>query len=336
MLEKPSLSDQRIIETLQAAFAIQVKELTFLPLGADRNTAVYRALSHDNRPYFVKLRSDNFNEASVTIPRHLHSLGIQQVIPPLQTQTGELWTSLTPYRVILYPFVDGANAFEVAVTDQQRIELGTVLKQLHTAVFPPSLTQSIPHETFSAQWCTRLATVLEQIKTSRFEDRISLALATFIKSRQTDMVMLNQRAEQLAQKLQETPPPFVLCHADIHGWNMLIDQQSNFYVVDWDTLVFAPKEQDLMLVGFGFGGKGHTLADEERLFYQGYGETEISQTALAYFRYDRLIVDVVEFCDHILTTVGEGADRVWALETLQRNFEPGNTFDLACRLDRAY
>jgi len=64
---------------------------------------------------------------------------------------------------------------------------------------------------------------------------------------------------------------FILCHADIHAWNLLIDVNGRLYIVDWDTLIFAPKERDLMFVGAGLGGNGHSLQEEETLFYQGYG-----------------------------------------------------------------
>jgi spectinomycin phosphotransferase len=56
MLEKPDLQDDRIITCLNDEFGLHVAQLAFLPLGADRNTAVYRGLAEDGTPYFVKLR----------------------------------------------------------------------------------------------------------------------------------------------------------------------------------------------------------------------------------------------------------------------------------------
>lgn len=56
MLEKPALEDQDIIACLRREYGLSVKEITFLPLGADLNTAVYRAVTDKKTPYFVKLR----------------------------------------------------------------------------------------------------------------------------------------------------------------------------------------------------------------------------------------------------------------------------------------
>jgi hypothetical protein len=59
-----------------------VEKIAFLPLGADFNTAVYRITTSNQKNYFLKLRSGEFLEASVSVPKYLADLGIKQVIPP--------------------------------------------------------------------------------------------------------------------------------------------------------------------------------------------------------------------------------------------------------------
>jgi spectinomycin phosphotransferase len=71
MLEKPNLSDEKIITCLHDAYGLQITEITFLPLGADAYAAVYRATTADGVPYFVKLRSRNFDTISVDVPKFL-------------------------------------------------------------------------------------------------------------------------------------------------------------------------------------------------------------------------------------------------------------------------
>lgn len=43
MLEKPDLPDQAILTCLQREYGLQAEDLSFLPVGADVNTAVSRA-----------------------------------------------------------------------------------------------------------------------------------------------------------------------------------------------------------------------------------------------------------------------------------------------------
>jgi hypothetical protein len=52
-------------------------ELTFLPLGADANTVVYRVVADDKTSYFLKLRTGDFDELSLEIPQFLKSQGMQ-------------------------------------------------------------------------------------------------------------------------------------------------------------------------------------------------------------------------------------------------------------------
>ncbi len=45
MLEKPEIPDESIISRLQEEYGLRVAELTFLPIGADLRTAVYRVFA---------------------------------------------------------------------------------------------------------------------------------------------------------------------------------------------------------------------------------------------------------------------------------------------------
>ena len=111
MLEKPDIQDAQIAACLRDEYGLNVSEITFLPLGADMNTAVYRAVSADGLPYFVKLRRGAFDSISVDVPKFLHDAGMQQIIAPLPTLSGNLWAKLDAFNVILYPFVEGQNGW---------------------------------------------------------------------------------------------------------------------------------------------------------------------------------------------------------------------------------
>ena len=334
MLEKPALENERIVACLRNVFGLAVETIRFLPLGADANTAVYQTTTYNQTPYFVKLRRGDFDPAAVAVPKFLSDAGIKQIIPSLPTKTGQLWANLDDYKVILYPFIQGHNGFQLNLSDQQRIEFGTAMKQFHTANVPAALTNTLPREDFSPKWREGVKSILRRIDAEQFKDPLAAELAIFLRTKRAEILELIKRAEQLAQKLKTRLPEFILCHADIHGWNLLIEEDGTLYMVDWDTLIFAPKERDLMFVGCGLGGNGHTLEEEERLFYQGYGQTDRNETALAYYRYERIIVDIFEFCTHILGSDDEGEDRKWALATLKTQFRPNNTIDLARQLDK--
>ncbi len=90
MLEKPDLQDENIVACLWDEYGFVVKQITFLPLGADLNTAVYRIDLENGAPCFLKLRRGVFSKISVTLPKFFNDQGIPQVIPPLETKSGQL------------------------------------------------------------------------------------------------------------------------------------------------------------------------------------------------------------------------------------------------------
>ena len=113
MLEPPNVQDEQIVACLREQYGLSIVEVEFLPLGADANTAVYRVVAADQTPYFLKLRSGVFDELSVTLPRFLHDQGIPQIIAPLAALSGQLWGNLDGFKVLLSPFINGQNGWEM-------------------------------------------------------------------------------------------------------------------------------------------------------------------------------------------------------------------------------
>jgi spectinomycin phosphotransferase len=154
-----------------------------------------------------------------------------------------------------------------------------------------------------------------------------------MKLQRTDIDQLLERAEQFAVELQSKSLNLVLCHSDLHGGNILIDESNQLYIVDWDNPILAPKERDLMFIG---GGIDHIWQSEreEAVFYKGYGQTQINTSALAYYRYERIIEDLTVICEQLLLTEEGGADRERSLGWFTGNFEMGNTLDIARKTDK--
>lgn len=334
MLEKPDLQDDKIIACLQAEYGLLVVQVAFLPLGADRNTAVYRVVAGDGTPYFVKLRRGVFDEIAVALPKFLSDQGIMQIIAPQATKTRQLWASLEVFKLILYPFVEGHNGYEIDLSDRHWCDFGTALKGIHTAVVPPALIRCIQQETYSPQWREIVKTFLGRVEGDAFDNAVAIKLAAFLKARRDEILDLVGRAERLALALQARSPEFSLCHSDIHAGNIMIDANDAFYIVDWDNPILAPKERDLMFIGGGQGFAGHTAQEEETLFYKGYGQTQIDPIALAYYRYERIIQDIAVYCEQLLLTNEGGEDREQSLLYLTSNFLPNNTIEIAYTSDK--
>jgi spectinomycin phosphotransferase len=334
MLEKATIPDEDIIACLQGQFSLPVSRLNFLPIGADYNTFVYQAFTGNADSYFVKLRRGDFDTMSVIVPRILQEQGISQIIAPLTTETKQLFATINGFTIIVYPYIAGRNGYETELTDEHWRVFGKTLKQIHTAEFPPEIVAPLKPETFTSRWRDAVKAYQQTFQQTTFADSIVIELAHLMNQHQAIIGELVHRAEALATKLSAQTEGWVMCHADIHAGNILIDEHDKLYIVDWDTLIFAPKERDLMYAGGGQFRKTRTPNEEETLFYVGYGEVAVNPQGIAYYRYERIVQDIFEYCKHILATTESHDSRAQSLRYLRSQFQPNDVIDIAFQQDR--
>jgi spectinomycin phosphotransferase len=223
------------------------------------------------------------------------------------------------------------------VTGDLKHELGTVLKRIHTLKIPLELQRQIPQENYSSRWRERLEDFQRQVENMTFEEPSAAKLAAFMKMKRNEIRLLIERTEDLASEVQSKSREFVLCHTDIHGGNILIHTDGQLpilYIVDWDNPLLAPKERDLMFVGGGIDDLWQSARDEAA-FYQGYGAVDIDYAVMAYYRYERVIEDLVAYGEQLLLSEEGGADREPAYLSFAGNFAPGSTIQIAEKTERS-
>ncbi len=123
-----------------------------------------------------------------------------------------------------------------------------------------------------------------------------------------------------------------MCHSDIHGGNVLIANDGDIYIVDWDQPITAPKERDLMFIGGGVANVWNNPHEEE-FFYKGYGKTEINREILAYYRHERIVEDIALYSQQLLLTAYGGNDREVMYKQFIDMFEPRGVVDIAFKTD---
>jgi spectinomycin phosphotransferase len=327
MLEKPAIADARLSAVVQADFGIELEGVTFLPLGADVNTAVYRGAAVDGSMLFIKLRRGDDSGLSAQIPYALAEQGIAEVIAPIETTDGRLGAQLDDFQVILTPYVNGIDGFGRALTDENWTILGRALRGIHETQLPAALRARLPREDFSDEWRALVRVFQSQAESGDLPDAVAEQMAAIMRAQQALVSELLDHAQRFGDELRGRTLAYVPCHADIHAGNVLMDERDRLYVVDWDTFMLAPKERDLMFIGAGIGDdwRGEQPA---RLFYAGYGPAEVDQTLIAYYRCERIIQDFAAFGEYLQSDEG-GADRAQALHYFASNFDAGSTIDIA-------
>lgn len=331
MLEKPDIRDEILLTAIRSAYDLPITQVTFLPLGADLDTAVYRADAVD-AAFFCKLRRGDPNEISVALPKYLFDQGIGEIIPPLVTRSGGLWAEpaeLAPFRLILYPFVEGKSGFDVALSEQNWADFGAAMRRIHNTPVPAHLAAQMIREDFSPYWRDIVRGVLQRIDADEFTDSIARKLVDYLGQKRTVILDLLEHAERFATLLAARTQPFVACHADIHPGNLLIDASGRLFIVDWDYPTLAPKERDLMFIGGGQGYVNVKDAEEEARFFRSYGEVEINPLAMAYYRCERNIVEIGVECPRVFCPEVGDQNRQLSYDIVTWLFLPGSSVEMA-------
>lgn len=332
MLENPGIPESFIASCVQTEYGLVALDTTFLPLGYDVNTAVYRFNSPDTSAYFLKLRKGAFDPITVAVPEYLTSLGNRAILPPHKSLGGKLYASCDDYTFVIYPFITGKNGYQAVLRERHWITLGRCLRMVHEACIPPDLDVLVQRETYDPQWRESVKRFLSLVEKKTFDDPVAEKLSSFIKDQRFVISHMVERADELAGLLKHQESEAVLCHSDAHPGNYLVADTGELYLVDWDNPIFAPKERDLMFFGSGMTGIPPG-GNEEGWFYQGYGWVEVDRAALAYYRFERIIQDIAEFCKQIFLTNAGGEDRLQSYQYVVSSFSPGKEVESAMKTD---
>lgn len=320
MLEKPALPDEAILACLQASFGVRADSLEFLPIGNDATAWAYRARAA-GADYFVKVKSGKLKEAALTIPRYLHDQGLCQVVAPLLSQSGMLHHPLESFSLILYPYIAGQTGMQAGLYSALRREQGDVLHKIHSLPLPSHLVAQLPRERFIPPWIPVIARLQETLARDDLRNPEARQLAVFWREKQTEIDAVVARATKTGLALQAAAPDFVLCHADFHDANLLIDPAGRLFIVDWDEIILAPKERDLVFVTDMPGDTRQLQNPQSRQFFEGYGPTHIDPLVLQYYQDEWTVQEIGDFGERILLRDDLGAQtRRIALKEFLRQF----------------
>jgi spectinomycin phosphotransferase len=324
MREAPNISLDELRACLREHYNLAAVTLEFLPRGYDYLAGVYRVVTVENVVYLLKVTMRPLYEASFVVPRYLHDRGITSVVAPLSTTGGSLWAQLAQWTLLVYPFLEGDTSL-AGMTDAQWEETGRILREIHLAPPPPSGSTSLRRESFDPSPYLRSVRAIEaqHFPVQQGGSGSARALRDSWVAHQATIETALTSLEQLAAALQPRTLPYVIAHGDLHAANLLRDAAGQVYLLDWDEVMLAPKERDFIFI----------RGPRARAFWKGYGEqagAEIDWAALTYFRWERVIQDLLEEAQQVFERddIGEDSKEV-AARRFATTFARGNNAEAA-------
>jgi spectinomycin phosphotransferase len=125
-----------------------------------------------------------------------------------------------------------------------RKEIGKIIGQLHQIPPADDVRLYLPVEEFS-KFQAESKDVLRMTDQSP-SDSLLTEFASFLNRWRSKIERLIAEAQERAEQLRSQQLEFVLCHGDIHEDNVLITDEDELYIIDWDEMILAPRERDVM------------------------------------------------------------------------------------------
>jgi Ser/Thr protein kinase RdoA (MazF antagonist) len=240
----------RLIRTVRDTYGFPVEDLDFVPVGFD--AVCYSVHVAGGPRYFLKLWPDTrvgrataaHLDVYLPLTRALYERGLYSRVPyPILTRDGALWATSSGRPFAVFPFLSGRTPVEWSVALQD--EWARTSAAIHQAT--PALADVLPpRETFDIPFESDLRGGLEAMGRIGTRDRPGLrALREMVLPRREEIITQLERLHRLQRAVRRLQGPFVLCHTDMGGDNLLVDEHGRLWVLDWDGATVAPPEHDL-------------------------------------------------------------------------------------------
>lgn len=215
-----------------------------------------------------------------------------RIICPILTKSGEYKCEDDRFVYLLFPYIQGYTLGKKPMSNQQVKEIAEILAELHNYGAEIPIDTCAITEDFTVPFCRELKEILSSLSQEEANETEAI-LNQF-----NDTLLSNiEKIEILSEKLSKEALPFVLCHTDVHGWNLM--QSDRLILIDWEGMKLAPPEADL----FAFIGNHfwHNCSDKFMETYQAiHTDYKVNLEVLSFYQTRRRIEDICAFAQRLL------------------------------------
>lgn len=299
---EPQLDQPHLIAYVTAEYGVALRRLTYIPRGEASYS--YVAEAGDGARYILKVL-DASRLAQIAAQRMtfvlplLHELRSKALLPnvprPVFTAAGAPVAFCGDCRLVLFGYVKGENPTR-ATLHRPDVWAGLARDVAHLHAATGALESPCPDvETFEIPFETALLDGIATLaKVTAMDPPGHQALASLLLDQADAVMLLLARLKELGDLSRDLASFNVLCHTDIHRWNLLIDAHGVLTIIDWEGAKLAPAEHDL----FAFNG------DDFPAFLDAYlsagGVRDLHAETFGFYFYRRNLEDLTDYIVRIL------------------------------------
>ena len=269
-----------VVKQIEKLYSINVSEFLEIKEG---NTNKNFSLISDDKKFFLKCYS-NTDPERVKLIHHVACAFTEQDIPvlmPLENihDNTVLIVEGTPYA--LFPMIDHDHLDRGDLTDSQIVTCAKSLASLHRAGEQVSHKYLRSFDGWDKQESLALIQDLSrELRENRENDPVDAVVFEYLKGIEKRIAY-----HDISYDPQRLSKPIVI-HGDFHSENLLFKEDNVQAIIDFETVMYAPREYELLLSSIGtfaYGSINKNAIKNMRLYIQSYlKEYPIDQATYLY------------------------------------------------------
>jgi aminoglycoside phosphotransferase (APT) family kinase protein len=195
---------------------------------------------------------------------------------------------------VIYTYIAGKPIGSQAERAAVHTQLAQAYARLHSTT--SRLRSPLPRQSaFEMNFAADLRRGLTALDSVSADSRLGQQrLCSMLLPRRNQIQDWLSQAVELHQQAVQYPGPLVLCHTDMGGNNVLLDQAGQIHILDWDGLILAPPEHDLA------EQRGPGFADFLDQYWRAGGVYPLDPLQFAFYLKRRYLADLTDWLIRIL------------------------------------
>jgi hypothetical protein len=247
----------------------------------------------------------------------LYTKGILLNIPhPIPTREGKLSLSISSGELVITNFIDGKVIGFVQLSEGITVKLSKFIGILHSS----RAQLDVEHPFIERFWVPSndlFSKIFDEVEAVHAAEPSGRQLLRDVLSPSKIKVFAYlKRLKKSQMYVKNLNKPMVICHTDLHGANLMTDDNGNLYILDWENALIAPLEHDLIF----FAGEENFWDVFWPNYYSKHQAASIDCEILRFYFYRRGLEDVAGLALRILQSDGSAirdqSDGRFLVETL--------------------
>lgn len=295
--------------------------LSIVPQKGGWSALAYK-VSDGAKNYFLKAYETNRSSTSkltamidihvpVTIWLNQNTNLCGKLPVPILTKNGDFKYKDKHAVYLLYQYIDGETIGDSVLTEKQVEQFCNMITELHSS---NEALMSFDVKKITETFRLPFLQVLKKNLISNFES-LPVDLKALLFDRLHSLDRLIHCIEMLSLSLIRNTPRMVLCHTDIHNWN-LIQTNDTLILIDWEGMKVAPPEADIMF-----------LTDKPyydrflKIYREKHPDFQVNPDAMEFYMAKRKLEDAWEFVEQLLFDSQDEESRSQTLQYLKKLLE---------------